>query len=89
MHFLLLLLRLVLDRLIPTWRDGLKMAARADGRTEHIPTGPGWWDRWFSLLGQDAPQNGRLGGKVRAGRGLHEGNAPPRDRAVQRRGTTG
>ena len=55
MHFFLAILGLVLDRLIPAWRDGLTgdgltMAARADGRIQHIPTGPGLWDRCLSWL---------------------------------------
>jgi hypothetical protein len=55
MHFLLALLGLVLDRLFPAWRDGitgdsLTMAARADGRLEHIPIRPGLWDRCLSWL---------------------------------------
>ena len=52
MHFFLLLLRLVLDRLFPSWRYGLTMAARADGRIEHHPTRSGLWDRCLDLLGQ-------------------------------------
>jgi len=48
MHFLLLLLSWVLDRLIPQWRDGLTMAARADGRVEHHPLRPALWDGWRS-----------------------------------------
>lgn len=48
MHFLLLLLGWVLDRLIPHWRDGLTMAARADGRVEHHPLRPALWDGWRS-----------------------------------------
>jgi hypothetical protein len=66
MHFLLLLLRLVLDRLVPGWQDGLKMAARADGRIEHLPTGPTLWDRWLSFSGQKAPRLRRGQRKVRA-----------------------
>jgi hypothetical protein len=38
----------VLDRLIPQWRDGLAMAARADGRVEHHPLRPALWDSWRS-----------------------------------------
>jgi len=41
---------MLLDRLAPTWRDGLTMAARADGRVEHMPTRQQWWDRWISWL---------------------------------------
>ncbi len=50
MHFLLLLVRLILDRLIPDWRDGLKMAARSDGRVEQMPMRPTLWSWWVSLL---------------------------------------
>jgi hypothetical protein len=66
MHFLLLLLRLVLDRLVPGWRDRLTMAARADGRIEHLPTGPALWDRWLSFTGRKTPGSDRQGRKVRA-----------------------
>ena len=69
MHFLLLLLRLVLDQLFPTWRDGLKMAARADGRIEHIPTRSGLWDRWLDLLGRQSPPGSESGRNVRRRRG--------------------
>jgi hypothetical protein len=67
MHFLLLLLQLVLDRLIPGWRGGLTMGARADGRIQHLPTGPSLWDRWLNFTGQKAPRGRRKGEKVRAG----------------------
>ena len=69
MHFLLLLLRLVLDQILPTWRDGLKMAARADGRVEHIPTRSSLWDRWLDLLGRQSPPSSESGREVRRGRG--------------------
>jgi hypothetical protein len=68
-HFVLLLLQLLLDRLIPTWRDGLTMAARADGRIEHIPTRPDWWDRWVSWLSGNAVPDRPTWRKVRAVRG--------------------
>jgi hypothetical protein len=68
MHYLLLLLRLVLDRLFPSWRDGLTMAARADGRVEHIPTRESWWDRWLEFLGQHGPDRRQHGRSVRAKR---------------------
>jgi len=76
-HFVLLLLQLLLDRLIPTWRDSLTMAARADGRIEHIPTRPGWWDRCVSWLSGDAVPDGPRWRKVRAMRG--GGNALPQN----------
>jgi hypothetical protein len=47
MHFLFVLLRLLLDRLVPAWRDGLTMAARADGRVEQLPSWNGRWLRWW------------------------------------------
>jgi hypothetical protein len=59
MQFLLLLLRMVLDQLIPSWRDSLAMAARPDGRIEHIPTRPGMWDRWLVLLAKSDPQESK------------------------------
>jgi hypothetical protein len=76
-HFVLLLLQLLLDRLIPTWRDGLTMAARADGRIEHIPTRSGWWDRCLSWLSGDAAADRPTWQKVRAVRG--GGRALPPD----------
>jgi hypothetical protein len=37
----------LLERLVPAWRDGLKMAARADGRVEQVPHDFwGCWHRW-------------------------------------------
>jgi len=76
-HFVLLLLQLLLDCLIPTWRDGLTMAARADGRIEHIPTRPGWWDRCLSWLSGDAVADKPRGRKVRAVRGAGEALREP------------
>jgi len=67
MHFLFLLLRLVLDRLFPAWRDGLTMAARADGRVEHLPTRPALWDRWLSFSGRRTPRGKGSRAKVRSG----------------------
>jgi hypothetical protein len=63
MHFLLVLLRLVLDRLMPTWRDGLSMAARADGRIEHIPTRSALWDCWLRFTGQAGAGKAALRGR--------------------------
>jgi hypothetical protein len=71
MHFLLALLGLVLDRLIPAWRDGLTMAARADGRIQHIPTRPGLWDRCLSWLVSAGPRS-------RDGKTLRPRRAPAR-----------
>jgi hypothetical protein len=56
MHFLLLLMRLILDRLTPHWRDGLKMAARNDGRIEHWRSRPNFWSQWLSLLEEAVKQ---------------------------------
>jgi hypothetical protein len=74
MHFLLLLLKLVLDRLVPGWGDRVAMAARADGRIEQVPSGPTLWDRWLSFVGQLARRECRGKKRVRAG------DAPPRRR---------
>jgi hypothetical protein len=66
MHFLLLLLKLVLDSLFPGWRDRVALAARADGRIEHVPGGPTMWDRWLSFMRQIASGQTRGKRKVRA-----------------------
>jgi hypothetical protein len=50
MHFLLMLVRLILDRLVPDWRDGLKLAARGDGRVEQVPSRPNRWSWWLNWL---------------------------------------
>ena len=83
MHLLLVLLRFVLDRLIPTWRDGLRMAIRADGRIEQIPTWPGMWGRWLSLLGREILRQDEGREKVRVercarGRGASTGDMAAR-----------
>jgi len=70
MHFLLLLLKLVLDRLVPGWGDRVAMAARADGRIEHVPSGPRLWDRWLSFVCQWAARECRGKKTVRAGDAL-------------------
>jgi hypothetical protein len=67
-HFLLLLLELLLDRLLPTWRDGLAMVARSDGRIEQVPTGGGWWNRWLSWICKDERPLGRSWKAARAPR---------------------
>jgi hypothetical protein len=59
MHFLLLLVRLILDRLMPHWRDGLKMAARKDGRVEHWRSRPSFWSQLLSALDKAVTQQGR------------------------------
>jgi hypothetical protein len=66
MHFLLLVLRFVLDRLIPAWRGSSTLAARADGRLEHVPTRCGLWDRWLSHLERNPPRLARRALAVRA-----------------------
>lgn len=48
MHFLLLVLRMVLDRLLSAWDGSLQLAARADGRLEHLPAQDSLWNRWLS-----------------------------------------
>lgn len=65
MDFLFLVLRQLLDKFIPAWRDRLTMAARADGRIEHLPTRRALWDRWLSFVGRKAPRGGRGRGKLR------------------------
>lgn len=59
MHFLLLLVRLILDRLMPDWRDGLKMAARKDGRVEHWRSRPNFWTQWLRMLEEVVTQEDR------------------------------
>jgi hypothetical protein len=66
MHFLLLVLRMVLDWLLPAWRDSLQLAARADGRLEHVPTQGGLWSRWLSRLDCGPPRKVRTALAVRA-----------------------
>lgn len=68
MHFLLLFLHWLLDRLVPERRDGLTMAARADGRVEHMLARPASWNRSFSRRAREPAQPGAGGGEVRAGR---------------------
>jgi len=65
MHFLLLVLQLVLDRLIPTWRDSLQLAARADGRLEHVPASS-LWNYLFSRKERNRPRPARTALAVRA-----------------------
>lgn len=59
MHFLLMLVRLILNRLMPDWRDGLKLAARGDGRVEQVPSRRNRWSWWLSLLEEMASQEDR------------------------------
>lgn len=66
MHFLLLVLRMVLDWLLPAWRDSLQLAARADGRLEQMPTLGGLWSRWLSRLDCSPPRGSSAALAVRA-----------------------
>jgi hypothetical protein len=68
MHFLLLLLQMVIDWLNPVGHDGLTIAARSDGRIEHLPR-RSWWDRWFSRWDGSSPRTTSSALTVRAGRG--------------------
>lgn len=77
MHFLLMLVRLILDRLLPEWRDGLKMVVRNDGRVEQMPTRPNRWAWWVSLLEELASSRNRTPKKPRAA----SGRARPRSSA--------
>jgi hypothetical protein len=85
-HFLLLLLEMLLDRLIPTWRNGLTMAVRRDGKIEQVPMRPGWWDRWVSWLTGTGGSAKPRKKKVRAARATkperHPGAAAVRAGAV-------
>ena len=62
MHFFLLILQFLLDRLFPAWRDSLQLAARADGRLEHVPASS-LWNHLFSRTERNRP---RLALAVRA-----------------------
>jgi hypothetical protein len=55
MNLILMILRLVVSVLFPSRRDGLSLAARADGRLQHVPQSP-----WAWLLGDSS--DGRAGG---------------------------
>ena len=63
MHFLLLLVRVMLSLVAPAWRDSLTLAARADGRIEHLPIRPRLWDPWLSRNRRrgESPGAGALG----------------------------
>ena len=43
MNLILMVLRLALSVLFPSRRDGLSLAARTDGRMEHVPQNPWAW----------------------------------------------
>ena len=76
MHFLVVLLRVLLEWLGFERGDGLRLAARADGRIEHMPTRPGLWERWLNWLGRTACGSSRPEEKVRAGRGAARWRRP-------------
>ena len=76
MHFLLLLLRMLLDQFGFHGGDGLRMAARADGRIEHFRMRPSFWDRWWGRLEFRAPGRRFSGLKVRAASGHPRFSAP-------------
>ena len=63
MHFLLMVLRLMLDRFFSPGGDRVSLAARADGRLEHVPTRFSRWNDWLQFL-QDLP--------CQLARGAHE-----------------
>jgi len=67
MQFVLMILRLVLGVLFPSSRDGLSLAARPDGRVEHVPR-----SAWDWLLGPrhdgGKPMRGRAGTEGARGR---------------------
>jgi len=56
MNLLLMVLRLLLGVLFPPRRDGLSLAARVDGRMEHLPR-----SAWSWLLGDKAGRPARPG----------------------------
>jgi len=70
MHFLVLLLQWVLNLIAPSWRDSLTLAARADGRIEHLPHRFDLWLRWWKGDGTRAParNRSRLGVDARSAR---------------------
>jgi hypothetical protein len=67
MHFLVLLWQLVLRLVGDDWRDGLTMAARSDGRIEHLPHRPSLWDRLWSWSRRNSWRR-EPAERVRAGR---------------------
>ena len=77
MQFVLMILRLVLGVLFPSSRDGLSLAARPDGRVEHVPHSA--WDGLFGR-GKDAAAawSGRTGRRRRAPMVRADGATPGR-----------
>jgi hypothetical protein len=67
MHFLVLFLQWVLNLVAPSWRDSLTLAARADGRIEHLPHRFDLWRRWWKGNGTRAPGRRRARPSVSAG----------------------
>jgi hypothetical protein len=78
MNLILMVLRLVLNMLFPSRRDGLSLAARTDGRTEHLRQSPWAWLLGEMLLGEtsDRPAPGRPELRSKQGRA-----SPQRDRS--------
>lgn len=66
MDFLLVLVRMVLALLAPSWRDRLTLGARADGRIEHLPIRRGLWDRRLGRNECGQKRSEREGPEVRA-----------------------
>jgi hypothetical protein len=64
MYLFLLMWRLLLELLGPT--DGVKLAARADGRIEHVPAGPSLWQAWLSRVRSDLVRGAARALNVRA-----------------------
>jgi hypothetical protein len=83
MHWIFLLLRLLLN--VPGPTDGLSMAARADGRVEQMPTGPGLWADWFSRMRKDIARGADWALGLRAG----DQGRPPRNGRTGRSGRAG
>lgn len=87
MHFLYVLLQLLWERLLPTWRDGLTMAARSDGRVEQVPTDL-WsrWQRWWQQPGTGtAPWRSKTHSAGDAARGPRS-RSTPHPRVTKRSG---
>jgi hypothetical protein len=74
MNLILMVLRLVLGLLFPSRRDGLSLAARTDGRMEHVPQSP-----WAWLLGEtsDRPSPGRMAPRGQLGRASPDSRSGP------------
>ena len=75
MHFLLVVLQLLLERLFPSGRDGLTMAARSDGRVEQVPAD--FWSRFCQWWRQPASRSEYVARKCR---GLADAARTPRRR---------